>query len=299
MARADFNLLHTLDVLLAESNVTRAARRLGLSPAAMSRALARLRAVTGDALLVRAGRTLVPTPRALEVRERVRALVEEADALLRPAGRLDPARLQRSFTLRSSDGLVETFGPALIRAVQEEAPQVRLRFVRKLDKDSQGLRDGIFDLETGVVAAMIGPEIRARALFTDRYVGVVRTGHPLAARDVTAADYAAFGHVVAWREGLDLGQVDELLARQGLRRPVVTTVDGFSAALALTRGSDLVATVPERHTAGLRQGLHAFEIPLALRGFTISLLWHPRFEGDPAHRWLRDKVSEVCSRPYD
>jgi DNA-binding transcriptional LysR family regulator len=299
MARADLNLLHTLDVLLAESNVTRAARRLRLSPSAMSRALARLRAVTGDALLVRAGRTLVPTPRALEMRERVRVLVEEADALLRPAGRLDPARLQRSFTLRSSDGLVETFGPALLRAVQAEAPQVQLRFVRKLDKDSQGLRDGTFDLETGVVAGMIGPEIRARALFTDRYVGVVRAGHPLTEHEVTAADYAAFGHVVAWREGLDLGQVDERLATQGLRRSVVTTVDGFSAALALARGSDLVATVPERHTAGLRQGLHAFSIPLTLRDFTISLLWHPRFEGDPAHRWLRDKVSEACSRPYD
>jgi len=297
MARADLNLLHTLDVLLAEGNVTRAARRLRLSPSAMSRALARLRAVTGDALLVRAGRALVPTPRALEMRERVRVLVEEADALLRPAGRLDVARLQRSFTLRSSDGLVETFGPALIRAVQEEAPQVRLRFVRKLDKDSQGLRDGTFDLETGVVASMIGPEIRARALFSDRYVGVVRAGHPLAHRDVTAADYAAFGHVVASREGLDLGQVDELLAKQGLQRPVVTTVDGFSAALALARGSDLVATVPDRHTAGLRHGLHDFPIPLELRDFTISLLWHPRLEGDPAHRWLRGKLREACATP--
>lgn len=297
MARADLNLLHTLDVLLAEGNVTRAARRLRLSPSAMSRALARLRAVTGDALLVRAGRSLVPTPRALEMRERVRVLVEEADALLRPAGRLDPARLQRGFTLRSSDGLVETFGPALLRAVQAEAPQVRLRFVRKLDKDSQGLRDGTFDLETGVVAAMIGPEIRARALFTDRYVGVVRAGHLLAGRAVTAADYAAFGHVVAWREGLDLGQVDELLAQQGLCRSIVTTVDGFSAALALARGSDLIATVPERHTAGLRHGLHAFAIPMELRDFTISLLWHPRFDGDPAHRWLRDKVCEACATP--
>ncbi|MGQ3314594.1 LysR family transcriptional regulator [Reyranella sp.] len=297
MSRPDLNLLVTLDVLLAEGNVARAAQRLRLSPSAMSRALARLREVTGDPLLVRAGRGLVPTPRALEMRERVRVLVEEADALLRPAGRLDPARLQRGFTLRSSDGLVETFGPALLRAVQAEAPQVRLRFVRKLDKDSQGLRDGTFDLETGVVAAMIGPEIRARALFTDRYVGVVRAGHPLAGRAVTAADYAAFGHVVAWREGLDLGQVDELLAQQGLCRSIVTTVDGFSAALALARGSDLIATVPERHTAGLRHGLHAFAIPMELRDFTISLLWHPRFDGDPAHRWLRDKVCEACATP--
>ena len=132
----DLNLLHTLDVLLTEGSVTRAGRRLRLSPSAMSRALSRLRAVTGDQLLVRAGRGLVPTPRAVEMQPKVRALVEEAQVLLRPADRLELATLERTFTLRTSDGFAETFGPGLIDRVRQEAPAVRLRFVRKLDKNS-------------------------------------------------------------------------------------------------------------------------------------------------------------------
>lgn len=291
----DLNLLHTLDVLLEEGNVTRAARRLRLSPSAMSRALARLRAETGDQLLVRAGRGLVPTPRAAEMRERVRLLVEDAHALLRPTGRLDLLSLKRVFTLRTSDGIAETFGAALIRSVRQQAPGVQLRFVRKLDKDSTGLREGSVDLETGVVDAAIGPEIRAQALFVDRYAGVVRHDHPLTGGAVTSADYASWPHVVAWRPGLDLGHVDDLLGELGLSRTVMTTVDGFATALALARGSDLIATVPERHTGGLREGMHSFAIPLPMRAFTVSLLWHPRLDGDPAHRWLRETFRAACT----
>lgn len=290
----DLSLLETLDVLLAEGSVARAARRLRLSPSAMSRALTRLRLVTGDQLLVRAGRGLVPTPRAIAMKPKVRELVEEAQALLRPADRLELATLERSFTLRASDGFAETFGPRLIERVHQEAPGVRLRFIHKLDKGSDGLRDGSIDLETGVVAGTSGPELRAQALFADRYVGVVRGDHPLARGAAGAAGYVAWNHVVAWRQGLDLGGIDEALAQIGLARHVMATVDGFSAALALARGSDLVATVPDRHTAGLRGGMFAFPIPVKMQDFTISLLWHPRLDGDPAHRWLRNCVREAC-----
>src|SRR5437868_7787792 len=109
----DFNLLVILDVVLAEGSVARAAQRLRLSPSAMSRALARLRQTTGDPLLVRAGRGLVPTPRALELRARVSQLVQDAKAVLRPAEKLNLKQLVRTFTLRSSDGFVESFGPDL------------------------------------------------------------------------------------------------------------------------------------------------------------------------------------------
>lgn len=294
MLPADLNLLHTLDVLLAEGSVVGAARRLQLSPSAMSRALTRLRVATGDQLLVRAGRGLVPTPRATEMKAKVHELVEDAIQLLRPADRLELATLDRSFTLRTSDGFAETFGPRLIERVQQEAPRVRLRFVRKLDKSSEGLRDGSIHLETGVVAGMIGPEVRAQALFVDRYVGVVRGDHPLAHTGVDMAGYAAWNHVVVWRPGIDLGGVDEMLHNAGLDRNIVATVDGFSAALSLARGSDLIASVPEKHTTALRGGMFSFPVPVAASEFTISLLWHPRLDGDPAHRWLRGCVHDAC-----
>jgi len=295
MARPDLNLLVTLDVLLAEGSVARAARRLRLSSSAMSRALARLRAATGDPLLVRAGRGLVPTPRALVLRERTGPLVQDAEAVLRPAELLDLARLARTFTLRTSEGFVQTFVPDMIARVGAEAPGVRLRFIQKTGRDSAALRDGSVDLETGVVGESTGPEVRAQALFRDRFIGVVRAGHALSRGRITPARYAAGRHICVSRRGLDRGPIDEALQPLGLERAIAVVVGGFATALALARESDLVASVPERHTAGLRAGMHGFPLPLAMPEITVSLLWHPRLDADPAHRWLRGCVREVCA----
>ncbi|MBP8309311.1 MAG: LysR family transcriptional regulator [Burkholderiaceae bacterium] len=294
MTRPDLNLLFTLDVLLAEGSVARAARRLQLSPSAMSRALARLREATGDPLLVRAGRGLVPSPRAMELRERVSQLVHEAQAALRPASALRLAQLERTFTLRTSEGFVENFGAPLLARVMDEAPGVRLRFLPKLDKDAAALREGSVDLETGVVGRTAAPELRTQALFRDRFVGVVRSGHPLSKGKITPARYAAAKHIRISRHGTSGGPVDDALAVLGLEREVATVVGGFSAALALARASDLVASVPERHTGSLRDGMFSFALVPAIAPITISLLWHPRMDGDPAHRWLRGCVREVC-----
>ncbi len=295
MSTPDFNLLVTLDVLLSEGSVARAARRLRLSPSAMSRALARLRATTGDPLLVRAGRGLVPTPRALELRQRVSALVQDGEAVLRPAGKPDLKQLVRTFTLRTSEGFVENFGPDLIARVGKEAPGVRLCFVQKPDKDSESLRNATVDLETGVVGEEMSPELRAQALFPDRFIGVVRKGHPFGKGRMTPARYAAGRHIAVSRRGLDRGPIDEALKPFGLERRVVVIVGGFSTALALARGSDLIASVPERHSGNLRAGMHSFPLPVSLPKITVSLLWHPRLDADPAHRWLRGCVRDACA----
>ena len=291
----DFNLLVTLDVLLAEGSVARAARRLRLSPSAMSRALARLRETTGDPLLVRAGRGLVPTPRALELRERVGQLVQHGKAVLRPAEKLTLKKLVRSFTLRTSDGFTENFGPDLIARAGEEAPGVQLRFVQKTDKDGASLRDGSVDLETGVISDTTGPELRTRALFRDRFIGVVRAGHPLGRGKITPARYASGMHVLVSRRGLDKGHVDEALKPFGLKRQIVTIVSGFSAALAFARASDLITSVPERHTGNLRDGMFSFSLPVPTPEITVSMLWHPRLDADSAHHWLRGCVLDICS----
>ncbi|QCY12055.1 LysR family transcriptional regulator [Pseudomonas sp. MPC6] len=296
MSTPDFNLLVTLDVLLAEGSVARAAKRLRLSPSAMSRALARLRETTGDPLLVRAGRSLVPTPRALELRERVSQLVQDAEAVLRPAEQPDLRQLSRTFTLRSSEGFVENFGAALIARMAGQAPGVRLRFMHKPDKDSTALRDGTIDLETGVVGKSASPELRTQGLFRDRLIGVIRRGHPLAQGEITPARFAAGSHISVSRRGLERGPIDEALASRELERQIVTIVAGFSTALALARATDLIASVPERHTASLREGMHSFALPFAVPTFTVAMLWHPRLDADPAHRWLRSCVHEVCAQ---
>jgi DNA-binding transcriptional LysR family regulator len=293
MSTPDFNLLVTLDAVLSEGSVARAAQRLRLSPSAMSRALARLRKTTGDPLLVRAGRGLVPTPRALELRERVSQLVQDTQAVLRPAEKLNLKQLVRTFTLRTREGFVENFGPDLIARAGAEAPGVRLCFVQKPDKDSTSLRDGTIDLETGVVGKTTGPEVRARALFRDGFIGVVRMGHPLSQGEITASRYARGTHICVSRRGLDQGPIDDAL--MPLKREIVTIVGSFSAALALARASDLIATVPERHTGNLRAGMHSFPLPVAAPQVTVSLLWHPRLDADPGHRWLRGLVLDACA----
>lgn len=305
MAEPDLNLLIALDSLLAEASVAGAARRLALSASAMSRTLARLRAATGDPLLVRAGRHMVLTPYAEAIRERTQNVAHEARAVLRPStAQTDFSSLRRTFTLRANDGFVEVFGSPLIAAVTAIAPNVCLRFAPKPEKSATHLRDGSADLEIGVLGEM-GPEVRLQALFRDRFVGIVREGHPLQ-RDgeVTAERYVAFGHVVASRHGRTSGPVDEALAALGLERSIVAVVPSFAAARAVARSSDLVALVPasflgdqtepQGHVAGIP--IHAFELPVATGKITVSQMWHPRLEVDPVHRWLRQIVLTVCRR---
>lgn len=194
--------------------------------------------------------------------------------------------------------------PDLLTFVAEQASGVQLRFVQKPDKDSAPLRDGTVDLETGVLTATTAPELRAQALFRDHFVGVVRTKHPLSDAPITPASYSAGGHICVSRRGILRGPseeeapIDEALQLLGLERRIVTIVGGFSAAVGLARHADLIASVPERHTAGLRSGMTTFRLPISTPDFTVSLLWHPRLDADPAHRWLRECVRQVCAAGF-
>lgn len=303
MTEPDLNLLIALDILLAETSVVGAARRLGLSASAMSRTLSRLRAVTGDPLLVRAGRNMVLTPYAEEIRQRTQNAVFEARAVLRPSlAGLNLSTLDRTFTLRANDGFVVAFGASLIEAVADVAPLVCLRFLPKPEKSVTHLRDGRVDLEIGVLGEM-GPEIRLQALFRDRFVGIVRKGHPFELDpEVTASRYVSFGHVVASRREQARGPVDDALAELGLKRKIAAVVPNFSAALAVAQASDLVALAPASFLTnqliasenGVASSIFTFELPVKIQGITVSQMWHPRLEVDPAHCWLRQLVLRVC-----
>ena len=301
MDDVDLNLLVALDALLAETSVTGAARRLRLSPSATSRTLARLRAVTGDPLLVRAGRGLVPTPRAAELRDRVHALARDARDVLGPQStELDVAALERDFTIRAGEGFVDLLAAPLVAAVAEAAPQVRLRFVPKPIKTADPLRDGAVDLEIGT-PGLPAPEVRTRLLFRDGFVGAVRAGHTLLSGPVTLERYAACGHVVASRKGMFTGPVDDALAALGLKRRIVAVVPGFPDALQVARGTDLIALVPRsclRVAPGIAGAAPAdlvgFDLPVPTPELAVSAMWHPRLDADPAQRWLRGMVGEVC-----
>lgn len=300
------NLLVALDVLLAEGSVTGAARRLGLSSSAMSRTLTRLRTATGDPLLVRAGRGLVPTPRAAELRDRVHELTRDARAVLRPQiTQVDVAALEQTFTIRVSEAFLEFLSGTVVAAVARAAPNVRLRFAPKPDKDALPLREGLIDLEIGLLGTS-APEIRTQLLFYDKLVGAARLGHPLLSGPaITPERYAACKHVAASREGDFIEPIDSALESLGLRRAITVVVPGYPDAMRIARQSDLVALVPRScvgntmtNDQSAAAGLQSFELPLPTPEFKISAIWHPRTDADPAHRWLRDTVISVCRAAY-
>jgi DNA-binding transcriptional LysR family regulator len=302
MLDVDLNLLVALDALLAEGSVAGAARRLGLSSSAMSRTLARLRSATGDPLLVRAGRGLAPTPRAAELRDRVHSLTRDAQAVLRPAANaLNIGALELTFTIRANEGFIELFAAPLVAAITKAAPRVRVRFAPRSDKDARPLREGLIDLDVGVLGES-APEARMQMLFRDGFVGVARAGHPLlASRKITPQRYVAYGHVVASRRGLSTGPVDDALETLGLKRMVVAVVPGFPDAVRIARCSDLIALVPRSFLRsiieagdGAVRGVKSFALPVPTPEIAVSAIWHPRMDADPAHRWLRNTVIAVC-----
>lgn len=306
MSDVDLNLLIALDALLDEGSVSRAARRLGLSASAMSRTLARLRAATGDPLLVRAGRELVATPRALDLRDQVRHLARDARAVLRPVvTELDLETLEQTFVIRANEGFIDLFAAHLTAAAIRKAPHVCLRFVPKLDADPLPLREGHIDLDIGL-SGTSGPEVRTTMLFRDRFVGAVRERHALLSDGpITPARYAACDHVVTSRKSSYRGPVDDALTALDLRRTIRVVVPGFPDAMRIAQQSDLVAHVTRAclgnaltGVPAAAAGLVSFDLPVTTPDITVCAMWHPRLDADPAHRWLRDMFAAVCRSAY-
>jgi DNA-binding transcriptional LysR family regulator len=260
--------------------------------------LARIRAATGDAILTRAGRRLVPTPRAVAMRAQVRAVVEEARGLLRPQSQLPADVPARAFRIRANEGFAGVFASAIMAGLQRLAPQLNLRFVGESDEDPEALRDGVVDLEIGVIGPR-GPEVKLQALYRDRFVGIARQRHPIFKRPIDMARYAGCLHVGASRRGLAKGPIDAALAQHGASRCVALVVPGFYAALYAVAGSDLVGAVPESvaaQAAALKLPIRSFDLPVKVPPAAVAQAWHPRFDGDVAHRLLREQVRAACRR---
>jgi DNA-binding transcriptional LysR family regulator len=292
----DWNLLSALDVLLAEGSVTGAADRLHLSVPATSRTLGRIRRAFGDPILVRAGRGLVPTPRALAIQERLHQLIEEAHALMETGRGLDLRSLERTFTIRANDAIVSVLTAGLVGRVRAAAPGVTLRFAPEAAEDLGPLRDGLIDIDLGVIGDF-GPEARTQPLYREHLVGLAAAGHSLAAGPVTLERLAAADHIAVSRRGRSRGALDDVLAGHGLTRNVVAVVPTFTAAAHIIAGSDLTGLIPARYARqfALLTGSGRYEIPAALPELTMSQAWHVRHDLDPAHHWLRAQVAAALS----
>lgn len=302
MQSVDLNLLVMLDALLQEGSVSGAARRLHLTPPAVSRGLGRLRSITGDELLVRAGRNLVPTPTADRLRQRAHDAVAAAYDVLAPSQTLpDPAleqSLRRVFTIRTGPDNASGFGAALVAAVQRRAPGVQLRLVADRDDAVEALRDGQIDLVLGSPISAKTETVHRESLLTDTAVVVGRRDGAFARSCGDAAPsiaaLAQHGHVnrepqSAWHDALD-----RRLGAEGFERTVVASAPGFAAAFSLALGADLICLAPERLTRSLLGSeLRSWPMPMTLPELVIEQCWHHRSHTDPEHRWLRDRVREA------
>ncbi|MED7949734.1 LysR family transcriptional regulator [Streptomyces sp. BE303] len=295
----DLNLLTALDALLEEGSVAGAAARLHVTAPAMSRSLGRIRKATGDQILVRTGRSMVPTTRALAMRAQVHALVQQAHHLLSAQQELDLAALDRVFTVRWHDALTAACGTALLTAVRRRAPGVRLRLSAEPGTDDAELRRGEVDLESSSGAPTL-PDIRHRLVGTDRLVVAVRPGHPLSEGPLDVERYAAAEHLTVSRRGSLRDPIDDALTARGLGRRVVAAGPTAAFALQLALDTDLVVTLPDAITRAAREGLGLVTLPppLPLPEVPLYLLWHQRYDDDRAHTWLRDLATETVRASF-
>lgn len=293
--KVDLNLLVALDALLAERNVTRAARRLGLSQPALSAQLARLRDLLDDPLFLPAQRGVTPTARAIELEAPVRRALDQArDVLARGRG-FDPATADLTVTIACSDYVQVAVIAPLALDLRVNAPKLRLA-IRPIDGASIGQQ-----MEAGVVELALmtpstaPPALRARRLFHERYVTIARRRHPRVKGKLTLDEFVALDHVVTSPRGGGFGgPVDAALGKLGLERRIPISAASFLFVPELVACSDLIATVPERLVRGRAERLQVLEPPLPVEGFAIGLVWHERAQRHPAHRWVRDRLRQLC-----
>ncbi|GAA0352057.1 LysR family transcriptional regulator [Morganella psychrotolerans] len=296
MLNMDLNLLVTLNVLLTEANITRAAQIQGMSVSAMSRALTRLRMALNDPLLVKSGRFMVLTPYAASVRTRVTQLIEQIEQVFKTPDTTDFIKLDQQFTLRASAGFAENSGALLLARMRLDAPAVTLRIISKEEKYGRGLKEGKLDAEISVVSNNTEQEMKSRLLFSDNMIGVVSKTHPLTQLPVTADNLQQYEFI-----GIDRRAPGErtqpvcCMSGSGITiKPAVMLVSGFSAAIAIAAMSNLIAVVPEQFTGNLRKNLFSFRLPFPAEGLNFSLLWHPRTDNDPVQKWFRECILQVC-----
>jgi DNA-binding transcriptional LysR family regulator len=299
LAALDLNLALVLHTLLTERNVSRASKRLGLSQSATSHALARLRDAVGDPLLVRTPHGVAPTPRAEAMAEDLGAALSLIERAFVSKPEFDPRTARQRFAVAATDYAELLLLPSLVSMLERTAPGLEV-WLRNVSSDSlPSLRRGEVDLAIGVFSPdEIGPDLRRATLLEDRFVCIVRRGHPLVRKRLTVARFASAKHVLVAPRGKGGGPIDDALALRGHARSIAVAVPHFLAASHLVAQTDLVLTVAERIARFFAETLpiRVLAAPFELPRIRLSMIWHDRNDASAAHRWLRERLIEVATR---
>jgi DNA-binding transcriptional LysR family regulator len=296
--RIDLNLLVSLDTLLAEQNVTHAARRLSMSQPALSAQLRQLRSVFGDPLLIPAARGMTPTLRALELQAPLRELLASVNRLMTGQQAFDPATATDTFRIAATDSIQAAVCVPLVAKLRRSAPHTRMALL-PADRPRLGeqMASGEIDLVLGA-AAGLPDAVKARPLYEEGFLCLLRRGHPLGARPLDLDTFCQLEHVLVSPAGGGFsGAVDEALARLGRARRVVASLTSFLVTPALIARSDMICTVPARLARAAGDAVMVVAPPCEVGSFTVQMGWHARTDSDPAQKWLRQQVLESLENP--
>jgi DNA-binding transcriptional LysR family regulator len=293
LRQLDLNLLITLDVLLAEQNVTRAARVLNLAQPTVSLQLGRLRDMLDDPLLLPGPRGMMPTARARELRRPLRDALAALQNALSPVEAFVPACATQTWKVAASDYATTALVWPALRRIRDVAPNTRLAVLNKNPVDlASDLENGRLDLALHI-RDEAPPKLRQRSLAHERYVLAGRYGHPAFKSKLTLKAFCKLEHAIMSPNGAGFaGSTDQALAAKGLERQVVLSVPNFNSLISALAHSDLVAVVPERMVRD-EPTLHVQEPPIPVPGFEMLMLWPERLHRDPAHIWLRDLIAST------
>lgn len=291
----DLNLLKAFDALMDERSVTRAAERLAVTQPAVSATLIRLRDALGDPLFVRSQRGITPTARAMELSAPIKRILFDIEAVIRPTD-FDPATADLTVRVSATDYALRAVVVPFVARLRELAPRVRVAVLPAHGPELlEQMERGELDLAL-ITPQMSPPDLHSRTLFDERYVCVLREGHPAASEPaLTLEAFCALDHgIVSLQGGGFVGATDEALGALGRQRRVCVSVPSFGMLLDMVRSTELVALVPERLLLGA-DGLAVRAPPLAVPGFTKLLAWHARTHADQRQRWLREQLVQTCA----
>ena len=292
ISRIDLNLLVVLDAIFTEGGITKAAHKLHLTQPAISHSLGRLRDLFGDALFVREGRAMVPTPTARNLIDPVRRALRGLEVTLNEIDRFEPATTQKRFTLGVRDVYESTLLPPLMKRVARAAPSVDIAVVQVERRNVESeLAAGSLDAALDVLLPL-SDNIRRKKISLDRMVVVARKGHPAVHRKLDLPTYLRQQHILVSSRRSGPGLEDMELSRQGLLRRIRLRCQHYFAACRVVSQTDLIVTMPERHAhvANRQFKNQILALPLQMPPLDAYLYWHANVENEPANRWLREQL---------
>jgi DNA-binding transcriptional LysR family regulator len=294
----DLNLLVIFDVMAKHRSVIRTADAVGLSQPATSAALARLRILFTDALFVRAGSEMKPTPRALELAPAVHRVVDAINRDILQQSAFDPTRAERTFTILTPDIGEIAFIPGVLKRLRHEAPNVRLHAVSMPRKAAaEALTSGMADLAVGFFPDLQKSGFFQQRLFKTSYVCIACASNRQIEKRLTMKQFIAAKHVVVSPDGRE-HTLDRVLEEKGHRRRVMLELSHFMSLLAILPNSDLIATVPDDIATAVARyiKIQRIELPFRPPVIDVQLFWHRRMQDDPANKWLRGMFYAVNRR---